>query len=441
MKKLFLFIGCISLGLSTVSCDKYLDIEPEGKIIPKTTDDYRKLLTSAYLAYPNHKSLTTIRTDEVQIPLIDESEIVTVRDIYAYNDQNPDASTKDIPYEILYKVIFYANSTINDGSKTMQDGDTKEQLLGEAHALRAMAYFDLVNLFAKPYNPTTAKTEAGIVIQNEVDLENKRAKSTVAEVYNQIHADIDIAKNKLKVTTYEAGVNYRFSKLATLALEARVFLYQQNYAEALTSATNALAIKSTLQNLNTTNTIAVANFKSVESILNLEDVYSQNYNKFIYVSEELKATYDTANDWRYVISFDQIGDHLVVVKTGNDATRISFRTAELYFIQAEAYLFLNQLDQATTALQPVIEHRYKPEVVASLVEKLKGFNQSEYKTFLLEERFREFAFEGHRWNDLRRLDQRKIVHKLGKDEFILQQNDPRYTLPFPRKARENNPNL
>ncbi|MDM1408719.1 RagB/SusD family nutrient uptake outer membrane protein [Myroides sp. DF42-4-2] len=441
MKKLFLFIGCISLSATTVSCDKFLDIEPEGKIIPKTTDDYRKFLTSAYQAYPNHKSLTTIRTDEVQINMIEDSEIITVRDIYAYNDQNPDASTKEFPYETLYKVIFYANSTINDGSKTMQEGDTKEQLLGEAYALRALAYFDLVNLFAKPYNPANAATEPAIVILNQVEVNSKKPKSTMAEVYAQIHADIEQAKSLLKVSTYDAGSNYRFSKLAIYALEARVNLFQQQYQQAITSAENAMAIKSNLQNLNTTKDVSVANFKSVESIMNLEDVYTQNFNKFIYVSEELKATFDVENDWRYAVSFDKIGEQLVVVKTGNDATRITFRTAELYFIKAEAYVFLNQLDQATQALAPILENRYKPEAAAVLLEQLKGFNQAQYKTYLLEERFREFAFEGQRWNDLRRLNQRKIVHKLGKDEFILQQNDPRYTLPFPRKARENNPNL
>lgn len=441
MKKLFLFIGCLSVGLSAISCDDYLDIEPEGKIIPKTTDDYRKLLTSAYFAYPRHKALTTIRTDEVQIPVMDNSDFTEIRDVFVYNDQSPSDGTREYGYQDLYKVIFYANQTINDGTGTMQTGDAKEQLLGEAYALRALAYFDLVNFFAKPYHPTTAATEPGIVIQNEVDLDHKRPKSTIAEVYMQIHADIDAAKSKLKITAYEAGMNYRFSKLAIYTLEARVNLYQQNYEAAMQSAEQALSIKNTLQNLNENTSLAVTNFKSPESIMNLEDVFKSGYLSFIFASEELKSSYDKENDMRYMASFDDINGNLVAKKVGNGDTKITFRTSELYFIKAEAAIYLNQLDQATTALQPIIENRYKPDAVDAIIQRLKGFNQSEYKTFILEERFREFAFEGQRWFDLRRLDQRKIVHKLNKDEFTLQQNDPRYTLPFPRKARENNPNL
>lgn len=436
MKKLVLILGCLTLSLSTVSCDKFLDIEPEGKVIPKSTDDYRKLMTTAYFTYPRHKALLTVRTDEVQIPTTDNSDFTEVRDVFAYNDQNPSELTREYGYSDLYKVIFYANQTINDGSGTMQAGDAKEQLLGEAHALRALAYFDLVNFFAKPYDPATAATEPGIVIQNELDIENKRPKSTVAQVYAQIHADIDAAKNKLKVTTYDAGMNYRFSKLAIYALEARVNLYQKDYQAALESAEQALKIKNTLQNLNENTDLAVTNFKSPESIMNLEDVFKSGYLSFIFASEELKASFDKENDWRYGASFDEVGDNTIATKVGNGDTKISFRTAELYFIKAEAHLFLNQIDQATASLQPVIESRYKTEAVPAVIEQLKSLDVAAYKTYLLEERFREFAFEGQRWFDLRRLNQKKIVHKLGNEEFTLQQNDPRYTLPFPRKARE-----
>lgn len=332
MKKIVLFIGCLSLGLSTVSCDKYLDIEPEGKVIPKSTDDYRKLLTTAYFTYPRHKALTTIRTDETQIPTTDNSDFAEVRDVFVYNDQSPSEGTREYGYADLYKVIFYANQTINDGTGTMQAGDTKEQLLGEAHALRAMAYFDLANFFAKPYDPATAASEPGIVIQNELDLENKRPKSTLAEVYRQIHSDLDAAKSKLKVTTYDAGMNYRFSKLALYALEARVNLYQKNYEAAIESAQQALNIKNTLQNLNANTALAVTNFKSTESIMNLEDVFKTVYLSFIFASDELKMSYDQENDLRYTASFDEVDGNLVVTKIGNGDTKISFRTAELYFI-------------------------------------------------------------------------------------------------------------
>ncbi len=68
-------------------------------------------------------------------------------------------------------------------------------------------------------------------------------------------------------------------------------------------------------------------------------------------------------------------------------------------------------------------------------------NTSDFMNFLLDERFREFAVEGHRWFDLRRANQKKIVHTVGGKEYILEQNDPRYTIAYPQSARKNNPNL
>lgn len=50
----------------------------------------------------------------------------------------------------------------------------------------------------------------------------------------------------------------------------------------------------------------------------------------------------------------------------------------------------------------------------------------------MNERQREVAFEGYRWFDLRRNDQKEIKHTYNDVERILQKNDPRYTIAFPK---------
>lgn len=236
MKKILVLLSGLLLGVTTISCEKFLDIEPQGKIIPKTVEDFRKVLTSAYQGYPKHKSLTNFRTDEVFIEANGENfGFLGVKDVYTFQDANPDKQTLEFGYDQFYKTIFYANQTINEGVNTMETGDEKEQLLGEAYAIRAMAYFDLTNLYAKPYNPATASTDLAIVLQNKIDIENRKPKSTMTEVYAQVHSDIDMAKKHLKVTYYDAGKNYRFTQAAIYALEARVNLYQQEYEAALVS--------------------------------------------------------------------------------------------------------------------------------------------------------------------------------------------------------------
>lgn len=46
MKK-YIYILFVTI-ITLVSCDDYLDIEPVGQVIPKSVEDYRSFLTTAY---------------------------------------------------------------------------------------------------------------------------------------------------------------------------------------------------------------------------------------------------------------------------------------------------------------------------------------------------------------------------------------------------------
>ncbi|MGL5274207.1 SusD family protein [Myroides marinus] len=442
MKKIILILSGLFLGLSAVSCDDFLDIEPQGKIIPKTVEDFRNVMSSAYNKYPRHKSLTNFRTDEVRIIIDEEStNFLGVKDTYTYQDVNPGKDAKSYGYLQFYESIFYASQTIISGSQTMQPGDQKEQLLGEAYGLRALAYFDLTNLYVKPYDKNTATTDLAIVLQNEIDIENQKPRSTMAEVYAQIHSDIDNAKKHLKVTIYEEGKNYRFTLAAIYALEAKVNLYQKDYEAALVSVDKALTYKSELQDINTDIKTSVASFKSVESILALEEGLDYSLQTTALVSDELYNIYDRENDLRFATSFEKVREGYISKKTGTGEMKSSFRTSELYIIKAEALGHLNRLAEAKSTIEKLIVSRYKPEAAVKVKQKLSGLDQKGFISFILDERNKEFALEGHRWYDLRRLHQKQIVHKFGNETFTLSENDLRYTLPFPQEARENNPNL
>ena len=109
MKKYtYLFIALIT-GLHFTACDSYLDIEPQGKVIPETLEENRGLITVAYNGFPTHKSRLTFRADE---PVLDEFSIDAAyyRDIYIWKDVNPDSQTAAYPWVQFYNTIFYTNS-------------------------------------------------------------------------------------------------------------------------------------------------------------------------------------------------------------------------------------------------------------------------------------------------------------------------------------------
>ncbi len=439
MKKYSKYILFFIAALTVSSCDDYLDITPVGKVIPETLPQFRAVLTTGYSVYPEHKAMSAIRADELTMNEFSDV-VVNYRDIYLWNDINPDKITRSFPYQDLYTTIFYTNVIINEASKKLEDSSDKSQLLGEAYALRSMAYFDLINLFGKPYNPATAASDKGVPLALEIDLEQAFVPQSVEVIYNQIISDANEAEKLLNVETQPKGLNYRFSKLALYSFESRIYLYQQQWQKSLDAANKALAINSNVLNLNTSATFATK-FDSAESILALEDGFINEIKGATYASPDLISAYSKTTDLRFPLYFLASGSRFRIQKGGNDNQKCTFRTSELYLTKAETSLKLNNIGNAKTIVLSFIKNRYTATGYAQLEASVNAMNETDLTNFILAERQREFAVEGHRWFDLRRTTQKSITHNFNGENHQLIQNDPRYTILYPANARLNNPNL
>ncbi|MEJ2882943.1 RagB/SusD family nutrient uptake outer membrane protein [Pedobacter sp. GR22-6] len=441
MNKIIKLTAVLLVVLSASSCKKYLDIEPVGRVIPKTIEDFRGMLTSAYNGFPVHKSLLAVRTDEL---LLDEygTNFPAYKDIYTWNDNASDGLTTPIPYVSFYTVIFNANHVIAEVEK--EAGSTAEtaQLKGEAYLLRAYAHFELLNLYAKPYNASTAATDRGIVLSLAIDLEQNYKPATVAEVYAQVLADIAAGQQLLNVTSFEAGFNYRFTKRAAAAFAARVYEFKGDWANALASSQQALALKSDLEDLNVTGALLPNNYRSKENIMSMENAFNAGITNSSMISGHLLGIYNQANDLRYPLYFGRSFGNTVSLKGGSNDKKISFRNGELYLIQAEAALQSDNMALALKSLLDLKVKRLKPAYYQTEATRISALAKAALLQEILNERERELALEGHRWYDLRRYGQPELVHSFEDGStYTLQKNDPKYTLRFPAEARANNPNL
>lgn len=115
----------------------------------------------------------------------------------------------------------------------------------EARFLRALTYFALVQTYAQPYAKNNG-SGPGLPLRliPEFTSENSLlARSTVAEVYTQILADLNAAETGLPVN-YGTGTNptvlnlntTRASKNTAIALKTRVYLVMNNYPAVITEA-------------------------------------------------------------------------------------------------------------------------------------------------------------------------------------------------------------
>eukprot|EP01090_Pellita_catalonica_P016496 TRINITY_DN4729_c0_g1_i1.p1 TRINITY_DN4729_c0_g1~~TRINITY_DN4729_c0_g1_i1.p1 ORF type:complete len:151 (-),score=11.75 TRINITY_DN4729_c0_g1_i1:18-470(-) len=149
MKK-HIYILLISI-VSIVSCDDYLDIEPVGQVIPKSVEDYRSFLTTAYATEKNNHILTTYRADELQLTKASfASELY--EDLFIWNDASASPLTTPFSYASFYKIIFHANHVIEKETEITGDAAAITQLVGEAYALRALQYLSLIHI-SEPTRP------------------------------------------------------------------------------------------------------------------------------------------------------------------------------------------------------------------------------------------------------------------------------------------------
>jgi len=339
-------------------------------------------------------------------------------------------------------VIMYANHVIAEGGDaTEATQDEIDQIVGEAYLLRAYIHFYLENMFGKPYQKASAATDQGIPLSLKIDSEAEYIPNTVAEVYEQVQSDIAQGLSKLSVDTYATGLNYRFSKVAALAFQSRVYLYMAEYAKAQESALEALKLKSDLQDLVADNSKAPHLYDAVESILAMDDNVDKNLRDEAYASEEMKAAFDQTNDLRFALYFKADGEEFAINKGLELASKCTFRTAELYLTIAECNARLDELDDAKDYLNQLKAKRLATDFYTTEVTRIEALNKVDLIAEIANERFREFAFEGHRWFDLRRTTQEQIVHNYKSESATLIQGDPRYTIPFPQEAVDNNPNL
>lgn len=442
----YIKLVCAVLCVATLSgCDKYLDIQPVGRVIPRTAKEFRELLTQSYSIMPEDRGLATFRSDEM---LMDASlpieDLNTYKDIWSWNDLSPSETTAGYKWRQSYQILFTANYLIESKDR-IEEGTTQEvnQMLGEAYMFRAYMHFLLVNLYGEPYTNSDPATSKAIPLKLDSNEEAILSRNTVGEVYSSILSDITEAEKYLNVDEWETGYSYRFNTLTVKALRSRVYLYMGEWGKSLQASKAVLQVNDQLADLSV---ILPNDYQSPESILALELVMNSAYARAAKVSTFLYGLYGTG-DLRKSKYFRQVtASNIVIKKTGEPVStqyRCSFRVGEIYLNAAEAALMAgeNAMGTARTYLLTLMKQRYSINAFTTKEAAVNAMSHDELLQEIYNERTRELAFEGHRWFDLRRTTRPRLEKTFSGVTSVLEENDPRYTIRIPSEAIEANPGL
>ena len=169
-----------------------------------------------------------------------------------YAEDATSSGSANAAWTQIYKAIRTSTDLIeklNAGVPDMSE-ELVNRYLGEAHGLRALAYFDLMRLFAwmprfsiEGGRSYEERYKWGVPILETADMalnpfKYKIRRATAEDTYKYIENDFKIAKEKLAgVDTGQGHINY----VAVCGLMARMYLYLERWEDVIAVGDEALA--------------------------------------------------------------------------------------------------------------------------------------------------------------------------------------------------------
>ncbi len=249
MKKQSIFILALMIGVIFTGCENLLELEPQASISDdvalSTPDNVETAVVGGYAGLGSGNAYGGS---------------------YIYLTELLGGSTTEMnwigtfiqPGEVFGKAILTTNSFINGYWSTSYTvinrannvlsaldvfgSETARRNRAEANArfLRGAAYFNLIQAFGKAYNDGNPGSNPGVPIvltpTRVIDASLEVPRNSVAEVYQQVVADLTAARDGLPATN-----GFYANTFTASALLTRVHLAMGNYAAAAAEANRVLS--------------------------------------------------------------------------------------------------------------------------------------------------------------------------------------------------------
>lgn len=373
-------------------------------------------------------------------------------------------------WALPHRVMRYANSILSQidaievkNTELAQRDDIK----GQALAIRALALFDVTRVYGYTYLKDNGASLGGCIITSVAEPNYQPVRNTVSECYDQVLKDLTDAIPLLQ----EKKNNGKINKWATKSLLSRVYLYKGDNENALTQAEEA--ITGALANgyklwTNSEYATGTGSWKTSLTSEGLFEVinssgdragndgiaylmYPTGYNDIVLTQDFLTLLNEDPLDVRHNItlistsasSFNPTEPIYLTKYTGPDAADIRnsnvtvLRLSETYLNAAEAAVKLSDNAKAIAYLNPIVNRANPANTVTGTVTLAQ----------VIKERRKELVGEGHRQFDA--LRNNETIVRIGGwhisgliDETTSYNRDYFHSiLPIPKYEMDANPNM
>jgi hypothetical protein len=476
MKKIFFYPSCCFLFALCLSCNKFLEKEPDNRAKIDTPEKVSQLLGTAY-PQGNYQPFAESMTDNVT-DIGNGQTDNTIHDPYFFIDTRENQQdSPEFYWYACYSAIAAANQALETISKAANPNDYSAQK-GEALAARAYAHFMLVNFFSKFYDPTTASTDPGIpyVTEPEKVFIKQYDRKTVQYVYEMVEKDLLEGLPLIQDKNYTVP-RYHFNRAAANAFATRFYLFKKDYVNVIHYATEAIPGNNFTPNLRQWNT----SYRNITDVLELFKIYAKATEPANLLLVETSSVWArnfytnrygvspakqseifprpdpvTGGNLAFALYSINEGTHALVPKINEYFVKVSvnanigtpyvmvplFTTEEVLFNQAEAYAYTGNTAAALANLNVYASTRIinynasTNNITEAKINSVFGTGNIQdglIKAILYYKRA-EFIHEGMRWFDILRYKM-PVVHTTTDGQTLtLAADDPRKVIQIPQST-------
>ena len=465
----------VFIALSTLtSCSDFLAEVSQSEMIPKTAEDFSQLLLGS--GYPDQNGpsiafLCLLDDDMEQLysysgenrnQYVECADAITYQPYYTWQVYESDldgygsklsSSALQTTYYAFYEKIKGCNAVLDAIDEAQGAQVDKDRVKAEALGVRAMLYFELVNLYGQPYNYLKKKglSAPGIPLKLDATLaEETMARASVDSVYESVIVPNLVEACRLMDPLPVKHKDYRINQPALHTLLSRVYLYMDRYEDCISEVNKAIQTGAVMLDMvNNLDAIKTSSTGSYEPISynnpEVEWIFGPPtcFDNVCYGpghGTEWRRMYNQRTDQRwkaFCLAYQGSLNYCYLAKPRGSGLGQCIRTSEAYLNRMEAMALAGKEAEALAELNDFRRLR----ITSYKDVTLQGDQLlSEIRT----DRRKELCYEGHRWFDLRRQGMPQITHRYKYEKagrvylLTLQAEDPLYTLPLPSVLLEKN---
>jgi tetratricopeptide (TPR) repeat protein len=422
--RLYIFLLIAIPGL--VSCKKYFEVDnSDRQTIPQTfstIEGFRASINGTYSKMYNYYLNSFYLYPEVAGNMVDltRTAVGTMKVQHDFqSDPEEEIGTVGYIWRYGFETIANANNILEYAPGFIENNPAAkaetELIQAQALFVRALTHFDLCRVYAQPYHYTPDASHPGVpVVLINPAPEDPIARQSVKAVYTQVIKDLKQAETLFGNTP--SANPYIATKKAVQALLARVYLYAEDWDNAITYSTEVIN-NSVLAYKEQYSAMFNNLIPGAEAIFRLSGqdktdkrlgrVYALNDPTYVPADTLMKLFDDPTDIRRAMFQVNPANPAKFLTKKWSIGVPFTpnnerydpmvLRASEMYLIRSEANAGKNRLTDCAADLKVIIARGLDKQPADIIL-------QEDNKDFLVRriavERAKEFCFEGHNFFDI-----------------------------------------